>query len=52
MANRQDRKNKRQNRGNPDYVNDQLGENKYDVFEDYEEYAEDIENKSDKEYNG
>ena len=51
MAKRRDKNNKRQNRINPDYANDQLGENKYDIFEDYEEYAEDIENRSDKEYN-
>ena len=43
MTKRQDRKTKRQGRINPDFAEDQLGENKYEAFEDYEEFAEDDE---------
>ena len=41
MAKRQDRKTKRQGRINPNYADDQLGENKYEAFEDYEAFFED-----------
>lgn len=41
MTKRKERKTKRQGRRNPDFAEDQLGENKYEAFEDYEAFFED-----------